>query len=351
MSVLVVPFIATLIIAALWQFADTPAGAMEHAPAPPRGNAANAPMSPSGAAAAPTIVDNPSPETSFRMETPIDYEDEQGNPRTATLGELIRANERLRRVPGDVDLDDMVIQNRAMAGDVEAQKKLLSTHLAKLTAAGQPAAQPELITALNDRIAKLEQQVLRSQRVVGSIEDQEFRAQVGNILSGNKQIRELCPWLCADPKIGTTIASAFLKNVYKAAEMSGRQVTSRDVMLQLQAANAHVQAIAGGFGGRLPVAQPAEAQQIVAANSGVTASRDGVVRPAQLSPADLLRPTAQAQTPAQTNILPGNVPSAGSATSGGTPTGTPQNAGNRPFSKDSLVQRLKQQRAVQGVEQ
>lgn len=320
----------------------TPTPATAGPPGPPPTPTAPAPTpatTPTPVVAPAAAPQEPAPLTN---DSPIEYAAEDGTARQTTMGELLAAREQLAELG---DLQQIRDLQGAMANDPEAQKRLFQAQLDKLTPVPAEGVTGEAAAALLDRVSQLEQDRERSNRVIQSVEDQEFNRVLATVVK-NPQVVAAYPEFAAHPDVAFHVAGKYIKQARAAA--NGNPVSNQSLKAALDMARGEMAWLGEKFG-LTPAAAPAAAPGAApaAAASPTSLEFGQVVKPAMVTAADLLGQT-QATQAAQVAAVPQNVPAAGGAPGVGVAPAPPAPSG--PISRSAFLERIKGQTRAGGAQ-
>lgn len=326
--------------------ADAPAAAPAAVPvaAPPTGIPPVSAAPPTPAAAPPAgKTTQAAPELDF--ETPIEYDDGKGGVKTATLGELVQARERLTGL-GDVNQYQDLIA--AMNNDPAATERVLRKQLADIEAAKAkqtPQGNAE-VESLRKELAEIKALLQDSTRVTTTIQTQQDQAILENLL-GKAGVKEKLPYLAYNTKEGAKIAHAFVQAYKKQVTDAGQQWTNHHLLQALSAAEAKHKSMLAPYGvdPTKPAAAPGSTP-VSAVNNG-RGSANGVVREALETPESLLRGRYPMGVTPQPQPVGSNIPEAGGAV-GGAPLGPTGNPANQRYDSQGLLQKIKARHAAGG---
>lgn len=308
------------------------------APATPDAPAAASPAP----AAAPVVAPAPQEPPPLTGDSPIDYQLADGSPKQVTVGELIDAHTQLAELG---DLQQIRDLKGAMANDPEASKRLFQAQIDKLTTVPAEGETSEATAALLDRVSQLEQKDERTNRVIQSVEDQEFNRVLASVIK-NPQVVAAYPEFATHPDVAFHVAGKYIRQARAAA--NGNPVPNQSLKAALDMAKTEMTWLAEKFG-LTPAAAPAVVPGATPAAAAAPESLafGQVVKPATVTATDLLG-QAQATQAAQVAAVPQNVPPAGGAPGVGVAPAPPAPSG--PISREAFLERIKGQARAGGAQ-
>lgn len=310
------------------------------APATPDAPAAASPAP----AAVPVVTPAAAPQgpPPLTNDSTIDYQSEDGTPKQATMGELIADREQLAELG---DLQQIRDLKGAMANDPEASKRLFQAQIDKLTTVPAEGETSEATAALLDRVSQLEQKDERTNRVIQSVEDQEFNRVLATVIK-NPQVVAAYPEFATHPDVAFHVAGKYIRQARAAA--NGNPVPNQSLKAALDMAKTEMTWLAEKFG-LTPAAAPAVVPGATPAAAAAPESLafGQVVKPATVTATDLLG-QAQATQAAQVAAVPQNVPPAGGAPGVGVAPAPPAPSG--PISREAFLERIKGQARAGGAQ-